>query len=259
MKKKCPLLVATFAAIDGSGGAGVLADCRALAAAEAVPLAITTAITAQNLDGVQACWALSAQRVKAQFSAYPAANIAAVKIGVVGQAAAAIAACIRQCAPTIPVVWDPVLAPTTGKAFVTSSAIASVRRHLLPVASMITPNRRELLQLANAKRTTSAIAQLFAAGCRQLLVTDIDGSGERVRHVLLTAEAQKTPIWEISIRRQSGVYHGSGCLFSATLAVHLARGESSATAAAAAQKTVQQAIRQAVAVPSLGRQKLLIN
>ncbi|MCH9758853.1 MAG: hydroxymethylpyrimidine/phosphomethylpyrimidine kinase, partial [Proteobacteria bacterium] len=80
-----------------------------------------------------------------------------------------------------------------------------------------------------------------------------------IRHVLLTAEAQKTPIWEISIRRQSGVYHGSGCLFSATLAAHLARGESSATAAAAAQKTVQQAIRQAVAVPSLGRQKLLIN
>ena len=252
---KTPPLVAIFAAMDGSGGAGLLADCRAITAGGCLPLAVATAITAQNLDGVAACWTLPPLQIQQQFTAYPAASLAAVKIGVVGRAATAIAGCLRGSEQ--PIVWDPVLAPSTGAAFITPVALAGVCRQLLPLATVVTPNRAELLQLAGEKRTAAAIRRLFAAGGRQLLITDIDGHGKNVRHVLLTAAAAKTPLWETTTPRRADTYHGSGCLFSATLAAQLAQGENMPAAAVAAHNTVCQAMEHALAIPALGRQKFL--
>lgn len=254
-----PPLLAVFAAMDGSGGAGVLADCRAAAAAQCLPLVVTTAITAQNLDGVAACWHLPAARVRAQFDALPADHLAAAKLGVAGSAAAiaVVAACLRG--RRLPVVWDPVLAPTAGAAFADDAALAAMRRHLLPLASVITPNRRELLQLGAAKTPADAIAKLLGGGAQHILVTDIDGRGKRVRHVLLSAAARKmaAPLWEMVDERRDAVYHGSGCLFSSTLAARLAQGDDIPAAATAAHQAVKTAMRNSLSLPALGRQRLL--
>ena len=251
-----PPLVAVFAAFDGSGGAGVLADCRAFAANHCLPLTALTAITAQNLNSVTACWALPPARVRAQFKATIAsATLAAVKIGVVGSAAATIGNCIRKT--QAPVVWDPVLAPTAGETFTAAGHLPDLRRHLLARADIITPNRRELLQLSGEKRVPAAIKTLFAAGCRTLLITDIEGRGKTVHHILLTPAASSTPLWEITDKRRTDTYHGSGCLFSSTLAAQLAHGKKIAEAATAAHRAVCRGMDNALSVPALGRQKLL--
>ncbi|MBE8158231.1 MAG: bifunctional hydroxymethylpyrimidine kinase/phosphomethylpyrimidine kinase, partial [Betaproteobacteria bacterium] len=116
MYMKTPPAVLIFSAVDGTGGAGAFADNRAIAAAGCIPLSIITAVTAQNLDGVLACWRLPPQKIRAQFAALKNAPIRAVKIGVL-HAAEAAAECIDSLGGKIPVVWDPVLAPTFGAPF----------------------------------------------------------------------------------------------------------------------------------------------
>ena len=247
--------VAVFAGFDGSGGAGVIADCRALTAAGCLPIAFLTAVTAQNLDSVQACWPLTDKQVRTQTAAYSSLRPAAVKIGVTGDNTAAIAAWLRRKAA--PVVWDPVLAPTRGAAFVSDAALAAGKRRLLPLTTVITPNRSELLLLSGEKRPAAAVKALFAAGCRQLLITDINGKGKTVQHILLTTAAPATPVWETTTARRDGSYHGSGCLFSSVLAARLAHGDDSARAAAAAHRRVLYAIKNALDAPLPGKQKLL--
>lgn len=252
-------VVVVFAGVDGGGGAGVLADCRAVAAVGGLPLAVTTAVTAQNLDGVAAVWHLSAARVRAQFACFAEAarEAAAVKVGVVGPAAAvAVAECARRCGGA-PVVWDPVLAPSAGVAFAAGGGEAALWRCLPRVAAVATPNRGELLRFAREKRVAAAVARWFEAGCAAVLVTDVDGGGGWVRHVLWTAAAPRTPLWEARCERLPARYHGTGCLFSATLAARLARGDAVAAAAEAAHAVVWAAMRAAVAVPALGGQRLL--
>lgn len=251
-----PLLpVAVFAGFDGSGGAGIIADCRTLTTAGCLPLSVVTAITAQNLNGVHAFWPLTAAQIRTQYAAYAGARLAAIKIGVVGSGAQAIADCLHRT--TAPVIWDPVLAPTRGAAFISPAALAGCKRLLLTRATVLTPNRRELLLLSGEKRIASAIKTLFAAGCRRLLITDINGGGKTVRHILLTQAAPVTPVWEVTAARRRGIYHGSGCLFSSMLAARLAHGDNSAQAAAAAHRSVIRAMDTAFTVPGLGRQKLL--
>ena len=106
--KKC---VAVFAATDGSGGAGLLADCRAIAKAGCRPLAVATGVSAQNLDAFFGLWQVPPSVVIAQFAALSCMPVAAVKIGMLAGNAAAVGKCLRQIAPA-PVVWDPVIAAT---------------------------------------------------------------------------------------------------------------------------------------------------
>lgn len=298
--------VLLFAGFDGTGGAGLLADYRAVTAAGALPLAVATAITAQNLDGVLATHFLPPAQVHQQAAAFFAAaprraasskrerlNIGAIKVGVVGggQTARVIAKITdgingeygTQSTPPCstaaagedtaaadtspPLVWDPVFAPSSGAAFSSPSQVRALRHALLPRAAVITPNRAELLALAQEKTVSAALKTLFSAGARRILVTDIDGRGRHVTSALfLRAGAAAAPAavapeaaWEARAPRARAAFHGSGCLFSSALAAALAaRKNSWPRAAASAHNTVQKAIAAARRVPALGRQHLLL-
>lgn len=249
---KTPPLVLIFAAVDGTGGAGVLADCRAIRAAGCLPLAVVTAVTAQNLNGVRQCWNTPPARIRAQFAALQQANIKAVKIGVVGSIAGLVAA--LDALGDIPTVWDPVLTPTAGAIFADRQQQKRLRERILPRASIITPNRRELAVLSGRRQVAAGAHALLAESGGQVLVTDV-APGPQVRHELYAA-GRATPVWHAKCRRRSGDYHGSGCLFSATLAARLAAGDTTSAAAQAAHTATLAAIDRARAVPELGRQKL---
>ena len=251
---KTPPIVLIFAATDGTGGAGVLADCRTAAVAGTQPLAIITGITAQNLDGVVNFWRTPAAQVRAQFAALYKAPIAAVKIGVVGDAAATIAACLQQLGD-IPIVWDPILSPTDGAPFVQQRHINNICRHLLPRATIITPNRQELAILSASDDVAEGAHILTAAGADMVLVTDV-GGGAHVRHELYAANHCR-PLWRGRCWRRRGDYHGSGCLLATVLAARLAAGDLPIAAAAAAHKAVLLAMSRARTIPELGRQKLI--
>ncbi|MGI9297382.1 MAG: bifunctional hydroxymethylpyrimidine kinase/phosphomethylpyrimidine kinase [Gammaproteobacteria bacterium] len=242
-----------FSALDGTGGAGIVADCRAVSAAGALPLAVATGITAQNLDGVSQFWPVPSSRVRAQIAALRNAKIAACKIGVTGVAAVVVA---ENAPPAAKVVWDPVLSPTGGAPFADAKQKRRMLKFLLPRADMITPNRRELAELSGRDSVADGARALLDGGARMVLATDTR-EGARVRHELYAADSAR-PLWRAECRRRRGEYHGGGCFFSATLAARLARGDSPSAAADFAHRATLAAIDSALRLPSLGAQRLPI-
>ena len=283
--------VLIFAGGDGTGGAGVIADCRAVEQGGRKALAVWTALTAQNLDGVLHYWPVSADMIRRQFSALAAADIGAVKIGAVGDDVAVVAECIDKLGDA-KVVWDTVLAPTGGEPFAGRELQIQMIKHLLSRADVLTPNRKELVALAavcktmrgeisdkesaggdevladeSARRT--AAGELLAAGGRKILLTDADDggnfslqlyvapSGDSLCNENSADDSNSNLVWRMDYRRREGEYHGGGCFFSSFLAARLAAGDELKTAAAAALENTLAAIDNAASIPPLGRQKLL--
>ena len=253
-----PPLVALFAAADPTCGAGIFADVRAVAAQSCAPVAVTCGVAAQNLQGVAAVQSLSAKDIRAQFAAVRRARFAAIKVGALFSPAAAraVAECLDE-APGVPVVWDPVLAPSRGARFADSATRDAVKKLLAPRATVVTPNRREAAALAGVRAPAgpaAAAGRLIALGAKNVLITD---SERRRAGCVLYCGENAAPTWRADDERIPGDYHGTGCFFAATLAARIARGDSIPAAARRAHAETLAAIGRAVAVAALGGQKLI--
>lgn len=201
-------LVAVFAGVDGTGGAGLIADTRAIACGGGQALTITTAVTAQNLNGVKACWPLPTARVRTQFSTLCATSVDAIKIGVCGNAASVIIESIRHW--RAPTVWDPVLSPTAGTAFISPTQRVQLVRRLLPHTCVITPNRQELTELSERRQVIDGVAVLLDAGARHVLITDCK-KGATVHHALYGNNRQL--LWERQQSADQGIITAAAVSF----------------------------------------------
>lgn len=246
-----------FSAIDGTGGAGTISDYCVASQSGCLPLMVITSITAQNLNGVQAVWALAPAKIKAQLQSLKQPLPSAIKVGVIGKAATTIIDYAKNSKkPLPPLVWDPVLSPTKGKDFLQQKDWKNLQKNFLPYVFVATPNRQELLTLSGERTINTAIKKWHTWGGGHVLVTDIDGKGKTIRHALFSA-SHTTPDWEYSCSRRPTQFHGTGCYFSTALAAALAHKINLIDAIASAQKKTEQAIDQAISLPSLGKQKLL--
>lgn len=156
--------------LDPSGGAGFVADVQMVAACGARPVGVITAHTMQNTQGVQAVVPVPAAVVQEALAVLLAdVSIAAVKLGMLGTAevgAAVFAEIVKMrldstgapsafAAPAapLPVVWDPVLAPSRGVvALFAGDAVQLVHaaREAARVANLaivLTPNLPEAARL----------------------------------------------------------------------------------------------------------------
>jgi hydroxymethylpyrimidine/phosphomethylpyrimidine kinase len=218
----------TIAGSDSGGGAGIQADLKTFAAHGVYGTSAITALTAQNTERVTAVHAVPPDFVVAQIEAV-ASDIAvhAVKTGMLADAGvveAVAGALIRLRLPR-PVV-DPVMVAKSGDTLLAPDAIASVRRRLLPLAAVVTPNRTEAEVLsgrpvhtrADARDAARALVD-FGAGAAVIKgghfdepdVVDLlfDGSGfHEIRHP----------------RQTTRHTHGTGCTFAAAIAAQLALG-----------------------------------
>lgn len=263
-------IVAVFSSADSGGGAGLLADCRAVASAGCRPLAVVLGISAQNLDNFFGLWQVPPSVVESQFSALAAASVAAVKIGMLAGNAAAVGKCIKRIKDInkndrVPVVWDPVFvstAPLAGKLATATKQTADMinaRRRLAPCAFVITPNRAELMALTGERSISAGLRVLFADGARNVLITGINERGGKLRHCLYSADNASTPTWDVVCDKRRGLYHGSGCLLSSLMAAYLAKGASAVAACSLAHRRVLAAIDKAQNAPEgYGRRQKLL-
>src|SRR6478672_9153771 len=140
--------VLAIAGSDPSGGAGIQADLKSIAANGGYGMAAITALTAQNTQGVRAVHVPPAAFLTAQLEAISDdICIDAVKIGMLGDAAVidAVRSWLEKVRPAV-VVLDPVMVATSGDRLLQESAEAALRE-LLPLAHLITPNLPELAML----------------------------------------------------------------------------------------------------------------
>jgi len=244
-----PRPVLTFAGSDPSGGAGLQADLLTLAALGCHPLSVVTAITVQDTAGVKTVRAVDARLVAEQARALLAdVAVAAFKIGVIGSAdnALAIAAAVTE-RPDAPVVVDPVLASGRGDPLATPDATAALVEHLVPAATVLTPNSVEARRLvadaaAEPLDLDACARRLTALGAKFVLVTGAHEPTPEVVNRLYDARGiVRTDRWE----RLAGSYHGSGCTLASAIAALLAQGRAVPDAVREAQEYTWHALAHA--------------
>ena len=229
--------VLSIAGSDPSGGAGVQADLKAFSARGVYGMAVLTALTAQNTQGVSGVHLVPADFVRKQIAAVLAdVRVDAIKIGMI--ATAAIADAVADAlAPHkgIPVVLDPVMVAKGGAALLDPDAVSSVKRCLLPLATVITPNLPEAAsllgdQVATDRQAMAAQAKaLVRLGARAVLLKGGHLDSDDSPDLLADGEGQA---WLEGRRVATSNTHGTGCTLSSALASELAKGRSLGAAAA---------------------------
>lgn len=243
-----PLCILTIAGSDSGAGAGVQADSRAIQALGGYALTAITAVTAQGLRGVTAWRATPSGLIAAQIRAVRGDfQVAAIKTGLLPGAAAvrAIARELRRH-PRRPLVVDPVIGSTSGTRFLSAAGLRALRRELLPLATLVTPNWPEAEALTRRKVRTDADAAAAArhlaaeAGCA-VLVKGGHGRGPLCRDCLATVDGRVR--WFSSPRVAARNTHGTGCVLSAAIAFELARGRELAAAVGRARQFLRRGLK----------------
>ena len=237
----------SIAGSDPSGGAGIQADLKTFSALGCYGMAVLTALTAQNTRGVTGVHVPPADFLGAQIDAILAdIEVAAVKIGMLatGEIAGVVADRLKA-RPGLPVVLDPVLVATSGDSLGAPDVVGAMREHLLPRATLITPNLPEAARLADRPVPADEAGmrdlaeRLHGLGARAVLVKGghlrgpeaIDILFDGTRHHVFSAPRIATPNT-----------HGTGCTLSSAIAAYLARGRDLAGAVAAAKSYLSAAL-----------------
>jgi hydroxymethylpyrimidine/phosphomethylpyrimidine kinase len=238
----------TIAGSDSSGGAGIQADLKTFSAFGVYGASVVTALTAQNTLGVQGIHAVPPAFVAAQLeSVLSDLKVGAVKTGMLADAQI-VKAVARglQATPSLPLVVDPVMVATSGDVLLKPEAVDAVRRELIPLAHLITPNLPEaaiLLGSAEAETEAQMLDQargLLALGCRAVLLKGGHATGEAAIDLL----ADPAGVERLALPRLDTPHtHGTGCTLSAAIAALLAQGEPLATAVRRAKTYVWEGLR----------------
>jgi hydroxymethylpyrimidine kinase/phosphomethylpyrimidine kinase len=237
--------VLTIAGSDSSGGAGMQADIKTITRIGCHALSAITALTAQNSEGVQGIYPIPASFVSKQIAAVMANMVPdAIKLGMIYTATTikAVARLIgKDRIPTL--VIDPVLKSSTGGNLLEPGAVGVLKKTLLPLSRVVTPNLHEaemlsgikvrnLEEMEEASKVINALgpAVVIKGGHLQGEPVDVLFDGKRMYHFR-------------GARIVIPHTHGTGCVFSSALAAFLALDYSLKEAVKKAHDFVREAIK----------------
>jgi hydroxymethylpyrimidine/phosphomethylpyrimidine kinase len=239
----------SIAGSDSGGGAGIQADLRTFSALGVFGMTAITAVTAQNTRDVTGIVEIAPEMVARQIDAVVAdIGVDAAKTGMLSSAAIieAVAERIRRHRLERLVV-DPVMIAKGGAALLRPDAIDALRRLILPLALVVTPNLPEAAALCGAPVETlaqidEAARRIAALGPRVVVVKGGHLTGAAVDTVYDGERLERLEARRIATRNT----HGTGCVFSAAITAGLARGEDVGRAIRGAKSFVTRAIEAAL-------------
>lgn len=241
--------VLTIAGSDSSGGAGIQADVKTIAAHGLFAECVITAITAQNTRGVRSIQNIDPAVVADQIDmVFEDIRPAAVKIGMVSSSAI-----IEKIAERLKrweaqnIVVDPVMVATSGARLIDARAQEALTSQLFPLATLITPNIPEAELLAGApikdEKSQEQAARLLVQryGCATLVK-----GGHRVNEASDVLAVEKNDglqtTWFTHPRVDNPNTHGTGCTLSSAIACGLAQNLSLVDAVEAAKRYLTGAL-----------------
>lgn len=236
-----PPVVLTVAGTDSGGAAGIAADLATVGHLGGHGACVVSAVTAQDTLGVRAVHPVPLDVVEAQLDAvFDDLPVASVKTGMLGSAEVVALVARRVRAAGVPLVVDPVLVATSGATLGDAGVVRAYLDHLLPVATVCTPNLDEATALVGRCGSARELAGALAELGHTSLVT----GGESGQDWLTVPGACPVEIAHRSVATTND--HGTGCTHSSALATHLAHGRSlpEAAALAAAYTAHQLAVSQ---------------
>lgn len=221
-------VVLVIAGTDSSGGAGLVRDIATMTALNVEVACAVTAVTAQTDQRVSAVLCLSPEMVQQQIhDAFATRHIAAVKIGMLGNAAIvqAVALALQQH-DDVPVILDPVLLSSSGGVLLDAAGVDALMSQLLPRVTLLTPNLPELHYLTAGYAAQTSLEQraryLIKQGVQAVLVKGghAEPHADEVVDMLVTVQtcipmaASRLPVQR----------RGTGCTLASAIAASLARG-----------------------------------
>lgn len=236
----------TIAGSDSSGGAGIQADLKTMLANHVYGMSAITALTAQNTTGVTDIMEVTPEFLAEQLdSIFTDIRPDAVKTGMVSssQLIEIIADKLREY-EAVNIVVDPVMVATSGAKLICDDAMETLKKKLLTLATVITPNIPEGEVLAGMKITskedmvTAAEKISNTYGCSVLLK---GGHSLNDANDLLV-EPGKEPVWFKGRRIANTNTHGTGCTLSSAIASNLAKGKSLEEAVKGAKNYISGAL-----------------
>ena len=247
-----PISALTIAGSDSGGGAGIQADLKTFAAHRVHGLSAIAALTAQHTRGVDAVEVPPPTFLRAQIdSCFDDFDIGAVKIGMLANAdmiQTVVKSLDQHCPPYI--VVDPVMIATSGAQLLANTAIDVLRKRLLPMATVITPNLPEAEFLLgrpipdlDAMRIACDDLLDLGAGAVLLKGGHLAGGDEIVDLFAVRRESGGRMHREIRHPRLAVKAHGTGCTLAAAIAAQLALGAPLIDACREASDYVHRALR----------------
>ncbi len=239
MPKTCATSLPCVLAIGGldpGGGAGVLADARAIARAGAFACASVAVLTVQSTSGMRVSTPIAARELTAECTEVLAhQRVRAFKVGALGSAEntrAVVELLARH--PNLPAVIDPVFMPSRGSGrLLEAKAIAVMRDELLPRAALVTVNTQEAAELTGRQvsrldEARDAARALLDLGCRAVLLKGGHlGDAQAVDLLAMAAIGRRgatdATIAELTAPRLDlHAFHGGGCVLASLVAGRIA-------------------------------------
>jgi hydroxymethylpyrimidine/phosphomethylpyrimidine kinase len=242
--------VLIVAGSDSGGGAGIQADIKTVTALGAFAATAITALTAQNTHGVHAVHAVPLDFIARQIAVVlDDIGADAIKTGMLGNTATieVVADSLARHAAGVPLVLDPVMVAKGGARLLDPDALSALKRLLLPMATIITPNLPEAEALAgmaipDLAAMHHAAQAMLTLGVPAVLLKGGHLPGEMVVDLLVTEQgAEEFAAPRIHTRHT----HGTGCTLASALAAGLAQGLSLHDAVRRARAYVRAAIASA--------------
>ena len=235
----------TIAGSDSGGGAGIQADLKTFAAHGVYGTSAVTAVTAQNTREVIAVAEVPEEIVAAQIdSVLEDIGADAIKIGMLSSDRIVSTVTERIQAWGIQTVVDPVMISKSGNFLLDPAAVGAIKRELIPVSLIVTPNYHEASELTgidienddDAREAARALADL---GARIVVIK----GGHRLGTPLdIVFDGSGFTEFETD-RIETENTHGTGCTFSAAIAANLALGHDPIESISRAKRYLTQALR----------------
>lgn len=213
--------VLAIGGLDPTAGAGILADVKAIEHAGAYAFAVASGLTAQDEHRCYECWWYGIKDILKQIQPLVLTySFQVVKIGAIGSLMTLkqVVQFVKIAMPKAIIVWDPVLSSSSGQKFITNW---QDWWDLAPSVDLITPNIPECIALSGMDNLEQAIVKI-APHVRTYIKAGHQELGEEGIEYLVTSKE----VVELKKKLIMGASkHGSGCVFTSTVAAKLALGK----------------------------------
>ena len=225
---------------DPSSGAGIQSDIKTFENHGVYGFTVITAITSQNTKKISKILPISSKIIKSQLeSVLSDFQIDSIKIGMMYDSSIIKAVHVMIKNQKCPIVVDPIIESTTKTILLKKSAITDYRKMIIPLATIITPNKRESKILSGCSKVDDAARRLQELGARNVIITGYRESEREIEDFVMESDRN----YILKGKRIKMINHGSGCNYSASITASLARKKSIHEAANIAKEYVYQSIK----------------
>ena len=243
------MVALSIAGFDNSAGAGILADIRTFNYFGIYGVGVITALAIQNTQKVHEVFPIPPQKVKKQIEViFDDFNVEGVKIGMLSNedTVKAVHESLRDKNLKF-IILDPVFKSKSGKELLTKEGIEELKRSLLKISYLITPNIPEAevlcgMKIKSLEDVKECAKRIKNFGVKNVLIKGGHLQGEKAVDILYDGK----DFYTFESEKVNKTPRGTGCVFSSAILSNLIKGESLINSVKIAKEFITERIKESV-------------